>query len=248
MIEDELGDEEIGRALAAALGTPGGVWAEALDSHPEYLRAALSLARVPERGGHLSPKVRGFVRLALQAAVTHLRASGIRAAIGECLAAGATREEVFEVLVVASTLGVHGMNAEVLSEVLAERGTPVDPQLDPRQEAIRAEYTAVRGYWRDFLNPTLQLAPDFLEAYLEFSGAPWRFGVLEPKVREFVYLAFDTSPTHLHLAGLRVHIHNALDHGASADEIVEVMALAAAMGLQSLALGTEILAEFPSVD
>ena len=241
-------DADLARALAARLGTREESWAELRATRPVYVRASLALAEVPERSGHLEPKVRAFVRLALEAAVTHLHEDGVRRAILECLEAGATREEVLEVLVVTSTLGVHGMNAEVLAEVLAERGTPVPDAFTPRQEGIRAEYTRVRGYWRDFLDPTLRLAPDFLEAYLEFSGAPWRHGVLAPKVREFVYLAFDTSPTHLHLAGLRVHIANALEHGATSDEIVEVMAIAAAMGLQSLAVGAAILRELPSFD
>jgi len=227
-------------ALAARLGTSEDVWDEALATREEYVRAALALIEVPERSGYLTPKVRAFVRLALESAVTHLREAGVRSAMVDALDAGATRDEILEVLVVASTLGVHGMNAEVLAEALLERGSAL-PELTDRQTRIREEYTAVRGYWRDFLDPTLTLAPDFLEAYLEFSGAPWRHGVLEPKVREFIYLAFDTSPTHLHMAGLRVHIDNALGYGATPDEIVEVMAIAAAMGLQSLALGLTVL-------
>lgn len=128
--------------------------------------------------------------------------------------------------------------------MLAERGERDGAaELSPRQLGIRDEYRRTRGYWRDFLDPTLELAPDFLEAYLDFSGAPWREGVLEPKVREFVYLAFDTSPTHLHMAGLRVHIDNALDHGASVAEIVAVMSMAAGMGLQTLQVAVPLLHE-----
>ncbi|CAN5254124.1 hypothetical protein BH11ACT4_BH11ACT4_21130 [soil metagenome] len=235
--------EQLQCRIAALLGTSEDIWEHAVATRPEYVAAALSLGEVPQRSGHLTPRVRALVQLALAAAVTHLRESRVRTAMQEALAAGATKDEILEVLMVTSTLGVHGMNAEVLAEVLAERGTPVPDELSARQEGIRAEYTAVRGYWRDFLNPTLALAPDFLEAYLEFSGAPWRRGLLEPKVREFLYLAFDTSPTHLHLSGLRVHMHNALDHGATPEEIVEIMALAAAMGLETLAVGVETLAD-----
>lgn len=243
MTVEPRADAEVRRLLAERLGTDERVWDEALASRPEYARAALELLEVPTRTGHLDEKTRAFVRLALEGNVTHLRERGMRAAINDALAAGATREELLEVLMVASTLAVHGMNAEVLEDVLAERGMPVDETLSPHQEAIRSEYTAVRGYWRDFLDPTLRQAPEFLETYLEFSGAPWRVGVLEPKVREFIYLAFDTSPTHLHMAGLRVHMHNALGHGATPAEIVEVMAIAAGMGVETLALGLEILTE-----
>lgn len=218
------------------------VWEHVAATRPSYVRAAERLDEVAG-SGPLDPKTRAFVRLALNAAVTHLNARGIAAAIDEALAAGATRDELFEVLMVACTLGVHGMNAEVLAEVLDARGERGETRFDDEQERIREEYRRTRGYWRDFLDPTLEYAPRFLEAYLDFSGAPWREGVLEPKVREFIYLAFDTSPTHLHLVGLRVHIDNALEHGASVGEIVEVMSLAAAMGLQTLDVAVPLLDE-----
>lgn len=200
---------------------------------PDY---ALAVERLEQatRGDALEAKTRAFVRMALNGAVTHLREERLQEAMEQARVAGASEAEILEVLMVICTIGVHGMNAEVLAEVLAERGEPVDTEtFSPPQELIRDVYRRTRGYWRDFLNPTLALAPDFLDAYLEFSGAPWRDGVLEPRVRELLYLAFDTSPTHLHMAGLRVHIDNALSHGATVTEIIAVMEMAAGMGLQT---------------
>lgn len=217
------------------------VWRGVRERHPAYLHA-IAAFEAATSGDALDPKTNAFVRLALNASVTHLRVPGIRAAIRDAREAGATEEELFEVLLVTCTIGVHGMNADVLADVLAERGVPASA-LSVQQEEIRDEYRRVRGYWRDFLDPTLLLAPDFLAAYLDFSGAPWRDGVLEPKVREFLYLAFDTSPLHLHMSGLRVHIDNALGHGATEAEIVAVMALAAGMGLQTLDVAVPLLAD-----
>jgi len=220
------------------------VWEATLAERPEFVAAAVRLDSVVAGGGCLDPKVRAFILLSLNAAVTHLAPEPTRAAIRAAIAAGATREELVEVLMVVVTLGVHGMNAHVLAEALEERGLrPADPELTEHQHRIREEYRETRGYWRDFLNHTLGLAPDFLSAYLEFSGAPWTVGVLEPKVREFLYLAFDTSPTHMHLTGLKIHIHNALGYGATTEEIVEVMGLAAGMGLQTLDFAMPILDE-----
>ncbi|MFJ6653470.1 carboxymuconolactone decarboxylase family protein [Microbacterium sp. NPDC091313] len=232
------------RTPAAAGGVPpaphprasdaGPVWSALREIRPGYARAAVEFDR-STRGEALDAKTRAFVRMALNGAVTHLREDALREAMSDARNAGASAEEILEVLLVTCTIGVHGMNADVLAEVLAERGEPVDTEaLSPAQERIREDYRRTRGYWRDFLDPTLALAPDFLEAYLGFSGAPWREGALDPKTREFLYLAFDTSPTHLHMAGLRVHIHNALDHGANIDEIVAVMAMSAGLGLQTL--------------
>lgn len=231
----------MGASTGAVSATPdppapadGPVWEALRALRPGYARAAGEFARAT-RGGALDAKTRAFVRMALNGAVTHLRGEALADAMGDARDAGASAEEILEVLMVTCTIGVHGMNADVLADVLAERGGPVDTTaLTPAQERIREDYRRTRGYWRDFLDPTLALAPGFLEAYLEFSGAPWREGMLEPKVREFLYLAFDTSPTHLHMAGLRVHIHKALDHGATVDEIVAVMAMSAGLGLQTL--------------
>ncbi|HWL03085.1 MAG TPA: carboxymuconolactone decarboxylase family protein [Microbacteriaceae bacterium] len=218
------------------------IWEGELRERPEYLEAIARLHAAPERISALTPRIRALIRLALDAAVSHLNADGMERGIREALDAGASVQEVFETLMVSATIGVHGMNADVLAEVLAERGHPaMSAPLTPAQVGIRDEYTRVRGYWRDFLDDTLRLAPDFLESYLAFSGAPWRLGVLEPKVRELIYIAFDTSPTHMHLTGLRLHINQALDHGAAPEEIVEVMALAGSMGLQSLEVGVPIL-------
>lgn len=241
---DALDPGQVRRLAEEHLGGWNAIWAHEFDVHPEYLRAIAELHAVPERAGALDPATRALIRLALDAAVSHLHVDGARRAIREALEAGASSEEIFEVLMVTSTLGVHGMHADALAAVLLERGIPTaDAELSDRQRQIRDEYTRVRGYWRDFLDDTLRLAPDFLAAYLDFSGAPWRHGVLAPKVREFIYLAFDASPTHMHLTGLRLHMHNALDHGATPEEIVEIMALAAAMGLQSLEVGVPILDE-----
>lgn len=225
------------------LGGWNAVWESELRERPDYLESIAGLHGAPERIGALAPSTRALIRLALDAAVSHLHAAGMERAMRDAIEAGASVQEIFETLMVSATIGVHGMNADVLAEVLAERGHPsASAPLDADQLEIRDEYARVRGYWRDFLDDTLRFAPDFLRSYLAFSGAPWRDGVLEPKVREFIYIAFDTSPTHMHLTGLRLHIGQALDHGAQPEEIVEVMALAAAMGLQSLTVGVPILA------
>ena len=55
-----------------------------------------------------------------------------------------------------------------------------------------------------------------------------------------VYLAFDASPTHLHHAGMRVHIRNALRLGATPAD-AEVMALSVGLGLGTLEFAMPIL-------
>jgi len=236
-------DPAIRTLIDDRLGGWNAVWERTASERPEFLDAIADLQGAPERIGALSPRVRALIRLALAANVSHLDAPGTERAIHDALEAGASELDVVETLMVAATIGVHGMNADILADVLRERGHPAaTAPLTNEQEAIRDEYARVRGYWRDFLDDTLRLAPDYLRAYLAFSGAPWRHGALEPKVREFIYIAFDTSPTHLHLTGLRLHLGQALEHGATPEELVEVMALAGTIGLESLRVGMPALA------
>ena len=114
-----------------------------------------------------------------------------------------------EVLELTSTLGIHASNIGVplLLEVLEEEGLRDGPApLDERQEQLKAEFTANRGYWHEFWDGMLELDPDLFEAYIEFSSVPWKTGTLEPKVKELVYIAFDASATHLYVPGLKLHM------------------------------------------
>ena len=85
--------------------------------------------------------------------------------------------------------------------------------------------------------------PEFFEAYAEYSSVPWRTGPLDPKTKEFIYVAIDASTTHLHAEGLRIHMTNALRHGATLDELVEVLQIVSCIGFQSWITGVRLLDE-----
>lgn len=112
-----------------------------------------------------------------------------------------------------------------------------------RQRQLRERFVDERGYWNPFWDSLLDLDPDFFEGYLAFSGAPWRSGPLDPKVKELIYIAVDSSTTHLYEPGLRQHIRNALAHGATKDEIMEVLELTSAIGIHTCLLGVPILVD-----
>jgi alkylhydroperoxidase/carboxymuconolactone decarboxylase family protein YurZ len=116
-------------------------------------------------------------------------------------------------------------------------------ELSPRQRALKEAFTEARGYWSPVWDQVLTLDPDFFEAYLNFSAVPWRHGVLEPKVREFIYIAIDASTTHLHAAGTRTHMRNALRLGATREEIMEVLQLISVLGIHSVTDGVPLLVE-----
>ena len=62
---------------------------------------------------------------------------------------------------------------------------------------------------------------------------PWLHGSLEPKLRELIYIAIDVSTTHLYERGTRVHLRNAIQYGATFNELLDVMVVTSLLGLQS---------------
>ena len=200
---------------------------------------------MPWRKGPLEPKVKELVYIAVDAAATHLYVPGIRQHIKQAIKHGATAAEIMEVLELTSTLGIHACNigVPILVEELEAAGQPIPREFSERQLALKADFTEKRGYWHQFWEEILLLDADFFEAYTRFSSVPWVTGVLEPKVKELIYTAFDVSATHLYLPGLRLHIKNAIGYGATREEILEVIELASVIGIHSCTEGVPILIE-----
>ena len=227
-----------------------GSWSPAferiLELDAEFLQAYLEWSAVPLRKQHLAPKVAEFIFIAADAAATHLYEPGIRQHVRAALALGASAAEVMEVLELTSTLGIHACNIGVplLIEVLAEEGLRNGPApLSPRQQELKDEFTANRGYWHEFWDGLLELDPELFAAYVRFSSVPWRTGVLEPKVKELVYIAFDAAATHLYAPGLKLHMRNAVRLGATTAEILEVLEIVSVIGIHAATVGVPILAE-----
>ena len=112
---------------------------------------------------------------------------------------------------------------------------------DDRREKIKQAFVEARGYWSRGWDPLLDIAPDYFEAYAKFSSVPWRTDILSPKVKELLYIAIDSSMTHMYEPGLRVHIRNALRYGATRDEIMEVYQLTSSLGVHAMTMGVPAL-------
>jgi alkylhydroperoxidase/carboxymuconolactone decarboxylase family protein YurZ len=114
---------------------------------------------------------------------------------------------------------------------------------DDRRRELKDEFVRRRGFWAPVWDVLLDADPDFFAAYLEFSSVPWEHGVLDPKVKELIYIAVDAATTHLHALGTRSHIRNALKQGATPQEIMEVLELISVIGVHGLTMGLPILSE-----
>lgn len=229
-----------------ARGTWSEAWERILELDADFLAAYLGWSAIPARHRALEPRVREFVFVAVDAAATHLYVPGIRQHIRSALELGASAAELMEVLELTSTLGIHACNVGVplLIDVLEEEGLRSGPAaLTERQQALKAEFTRNRGYWHEFWDGLLELDPDLFAAYLDFSSLPWQAGVLEPKVKELIYIAFDAAATHLYVPGLKLHMRNAVRLGATAAEVMEVLEIVSVIGIHAATVGAPILAE-----
>jgi alkylhydroperoxidase/carboxymuconolactone decarboxylase family protein YurZ len=219
-------------------------WDPLLDIAPDYFEAYAKLSSVPWKTGTLSPKVKELLYIAIDSATTHMYEPGLRVHIRNALRHGATRDEIMEVYQLTSSIGVHSvtMGVPVLLDVMKKTGAEAATQpLTPRQEKLKAAFIANRGYWSALWDGVLTLSPDYFEAYAEFSSVPWKTGTLEPKIKELVYVAVDASTTHLYEPGARVHMENALKHGATPEEIMEVLALVSVLGVHTISMGLPVL-------
>lgn len=243
-----LTDEQhrIKNEIIAVHGSWDGAWQSVLDLRPGFLAAYARFAAVPWKKNHLDGKTKELIYLAVDAAATHLHAPGVRQHIRAALVHGATPGEIMEVIELTSTLGIHAMNIGVplLVEVLEEAGLRNGPEpLTEYQEELKERFTRNRGYWHAFWDEMLELDPELFEAYTDFSSVPWETGTLEPKVKEFIYIAFDAAATHLYVKGWKLHMQNALGYGATKEELLEVMEIASVMGMQAATTAFPILAE-----
>ncbi|HWK19229.1 MAG TPA: carboxymuconolactone decarboxylase family protein [Microbacteriaceae bacterium] len=213
---------------------------------PAFLAAYRKLEEAPRTTRALDEKTQAFIRLAVDANATHLYVPAIQQDIAACFDAGASVEEIMEVLECAATLGIHALNigVPILVDVLQQEGKRTGPApLTEYQERLKAEFTQKRGYWHPFWDDILELAPEFFDAYTEFSSVPWVSGPLSPKQKEFIYIAFDFAATHLYTSGGRLHIENAIRYGATAQEIMEVFEIAMTLSIHAVTEAAPILLE-----
>ncbi|KAF2871637.1 AhpD-like protein [Massariosphaeria phaeospora] len=227
-------------------------WQRLLKHSPEMFAASLRLTSIPLTKRHLPPKLQSLISLAVASASTHLHTPSIHQHTAAALSHGASAAEIVEVLCLTSTLGIHACNIGVplLCEVLREAGREMPSGMEgmsKEQWALKKEFEDKRGYWHGFWEDFLRASPEFFGAYVEFSGVPWTNeggrGVLEPKVKELIYCAFDAAATHLYQPGLKLHMKNVLGYGGTPEEIMEVLELATLLSISTMHVGLPILEE-----
>ncbi|WP_165235451.1 carboxymuconolactone decarboxylase family protein [Aquisphaera insulae] len=215
---------------------------------PAWAEQGLAMSANPWTSGVLPGKTVELVALAWCSACTNLNAEGTRRHIRGALDAGASRDEVLMVLKMASMLSIHtcSLAAPILLEEARAAGlqpTPKGAVATPVCDRMKAA-----GEWNTAWDPFFDLDPSWTEAFIA-AGAPVYIGhVLSPKLAELLSLAFDASITHMYSPGTRRHIAAALKQGATVEEVMEVLKICVALGVQACNLGVPILAEELAAD
>lgn len=225
-----------------------GPWDAALDKvhewDPEWAEACGKMSMNPWNSGVLPLKLVELISIALNAACTNLNPEGTRRHIRAALAAGATREEILMVLKCASVMSIHSCSLGapiLLEEAKAASVTPTPRSSKPKTPAC--DKMREIGQWNQAWDPFYELDPAWTDEFFATGIGVYASGVLTPKDVELLSIAFDASHTHMYAPGTRRHIKGALSLGATMEEIMEVLKICVAQGVQACNLGVPILAE-----
>ena len=225
-----------------------GPWDEAAletlrDWDPQWAEACFAMSTNPWNSGKLERKLVELIGVALNAACTNLNAEGTRRHIRAALEAGATREQILLVLKCASVMSIHScsLGAPILLEEATIAG--VQKQTTPNPATPACDKMKAVGQWNVAWSPFYDLDPQWTDEFMATGLGIYASGALPAKDVELLSIAFDASFTHMYAPGTRRHIKNALKAGASIEEIMEVLKLCVAQGVQACNLAIPILDE-----
>lgn len=83
------------------------LWDNLLELDPGFFEQYLNFSAYPNKKGVLPKKFKELIYIAINGSTTHLYEPAFRQHISNALKAGATKEEIMEVLEMTSVLGIH---------------------------------------------------------------------------------------------------------------------------------------------
>jgi alkylhydroperoxidase/carboxymuconolactone decarboxylase family protein YurZ len=180
----------------------------------------------------------------MHASATSLNVDAAERHIKRAREAGATAGEILDVLITIVALANHALyfSVPILQDELKRRGDDAGmAEFDPAFEEAKQAFIESRGFWNSDREAIARLMPEYYKALDAVSTESWNNGKLSTKEREFVCIGIDCTVTHNYEPGLRRHIRNALDLGATRGEILEIFQLSGLLGLESYILGAKAL-------
>ncbi|MBD1587909.1 carboxymuconolactone decarboxylase family protein [Pseudomonas typographi] len=200
----------------------------------QYVRAQLGGV---EEGDGLSARTRALINLAVHVSPATLAMKGSEHFMRMALAEGSTVEQVHEVLLLVSGLGVHTLMAgtTLMGRLLRQWGDPMmSSALDARKLALVQKYVGDDPYWDTveqafpgFIDSLLRLSSEGFEAFFVYCAVPWKGGALRGLTKELISVAVDATPSHRFMPGIRLHVSNALKLGAGRKALLQALEIAA---------------------
>jgi len=224
-----------------------GPWDSAVEQlrewDPKWAEACVKMTTNPWTSRVLSRKLVELIGVGINAACTNLNPDGTRRHIRAALDAGATRDEILFVLKCASVMSIHScsLGAPILLEEAKAAGKQPAPK--PAAATPACDKMKAIGQWNIAWDPFYQLDPVWTDEFMATGAGIYGSGVMSAKDTELLSIAFDASFTHMYAPGTRRHIHNALQAGATMEEIMEVLKLCVVQGVQACNLAVPILAK-----
>lgn len=218
---DAAAKAELKQRIVAARG----YWARfhdvLLERSPQFLEAYVAFQSAPTRSGLLPAKLREFIYVAIDLSVNHMYERGGRRHMEHALKAGATPDELLQVVLLTTVLSAHH---------------PIDLGL-----AILGELVPGGTSAGDLADPRTPVDAGLAASYDAYGDAVWTEGPLSRLDKELIALAVCAAPTCLHEPGIRRHMRAALDLGASPEQIHAVLQLAAALSIHTCTIGIPAL-------
>ncbi|MEW9673545.1 carboxymuconolactone decarboxylase family protein [Ammoniphilus sp. 3BR4] len=210
----------------------------------EFFKIYQRLVSSPYKNNVIDAKSRELIHVALSSSPTNLCEETLKIHMKNAMTHGATEREILEVLKLVSVLGMHTCAVGIpllMEEYETYSDQSTELNLNSKQQKLKEKFIHKMGYWGSFRDVLLDNDEHFFESYYEYLTNPWESDIISPKLKEFIYIAIDSSTTHLFGAGIRVHIRNALKYGATFEEIMEVFKLTSAQGVNTFYVGVPIL-------
>lgn len=193
----------------------------------DYLALARAVHEAAWANPALTARQKHLILLSEAAALTSRDAGAVAEHVAEARHLGCSEAEILEVAELASVLPIHACTEGMPTLALvANRDTAaMEAAFDAYQVEAKARFERARGYWSDFWTVLLSYDAPFFASYAALSSRAWEEGVLEPYLRELIYLGFDASPRHLYRPGIEIHARNALAFGATEQQVASVFSL-----------------------
>lgn len=235
---------EILERVARERGFVGDFHEAMLAINPRWLEIYLDFGGAPDKLGVISEKLKHLIWITVDSLPAHLYPRGIKRHIEMARADGATFDEIFEAIAIAcdTVMMTCDTAMPILFEELgiAEDGIPPSAAAE-RLAALEVEMMERRGEWPAWTARLYAIAPDYVDAVTDLILEPSRANALDAKSRAFIYLALNASPVVNNPAGVRRHVRQALELGATVDELVEVIQLSGMIAFHSSSVALPIL-------